>query len=203
MKMQERQPTAPLYPISSNEMDADFSMLASFDDNHLETLKEDYLHRLADADPTHFLMNLEARPYLQDVPLLRRPYRAGVIAGSIILRERIYAIEQKPHDVFRGEHQRQIDWPAMKLARFTLRQYFASDFDVKQHLYETVELPWFLHDSSFVPYGQSLPTNDWMATGIGDILRIGDIAEAQYTGQAVREPDVAPLEHESLLSDKL
>jgi len=31
----------------------------------------------------------------------------------------------------------------MRLARFALSQYFAADVDIKQHLYQTVELPWF------------------------------------------------------------
>lgn len=202
MKSQEHQSTAPLYPIPSSEMDADFDMLGRFDDNDLTFLKGDYLHHLADANPTHFLMTLEARPYLHNVPLLRRTYRAGVIAGSIILRDRLHAIGQNPHEVFNGEFKRKVDWPAMKLAKFALRQYFAADVDIKQHLYQTVELPWLLHDSRYVPYGESQPANDWMAVGMGDILRIGDVAEAHFTGQEIRDPLILPLEPEPLLADE-
>ena len=203
MKNQERQPVVPLYPIPSSEMDANFDMLSGFDDNDLTFLKEDYLHHLADTDPTHFLMTLEARQYLRDVPLLRRTYRAGVIAGSVILRERLHAIGQDPHEVFDGEFQREVDWPAMKLARFALGQYFAAaDVDIKQHLYQTVEFPWVLHDSHYIPYGELQPANDWMAVGMGDILRIGDVARAHFTGQEVRDPLISPLKHEPLLADE-
>ena len=205
MKSQEHhhRPTVSLYPIPSSEMDADFDMLKSLDDDDLTFLKDDYLHRLANADPTHFLMSLEARQYLQNVPLLRRTYRAGVIAGSIILRERLRTIGQDPHEVFHGEFQQEVDWPTMKLTRFVLQQYFATDVDVKQHLYQTVELPWFLHDSRYVPYSESQPANDWMAVGMGDILRVGDVAEAHFTGQDVRHPSTLPLKPESLLADEL
>jgi hypothetical protein len=41
-------------------------------------------------------MTLETRQYLRDVPLLRRTYRAGVIVGSVILRERLHTIGQDP-----------------------------------------------------------------------------------------------------------
>lgn len=202
MKSQEHQSIVPLYPIPNSEMDADFSMLSHFDDDDLTFLRDDYLNHLADADPTHFLMTLEARQYLHDVPLLRRTYRAGVIAGSVILRERLHVIGQDPHEVFDGEFQREVDWPTMKLARFTLGQYFAADVDIKQHLYQTVEFPWFLHDSHYVPYGESQPANDWMAVGMGDILRVGDVAEAHFTGQKIRPSLISPLEHEPLLTDK-
>ena len=202
MKSQEHQSAASLYPISSNEMDADFAMLSRFDDGDLTFLKDDYLHHLTDTDPTHFLMTLGARRYLRDVPTLRRTYRAGVIAGSIILRERLHALGQNPREVFAGEFQHEVEWPAMKLAKFALRQYFAADVDIKQHLYQTVEFPWFLHDSRYVPYGESLPANDWMAVGMGDILRIGDIAETHFTSQEMRRPLILPLEHEPLLTDK-
>jgi hypothetical protein len=201
MKSQERQPIAPLYPIPSSEMDADFSMLSHFDDSNLTFLKGDYLHNLADNDPTHFLMTLEARQYLRDVPLLRRTYHAGVIAGSIILRKRLRTIGQDPHKVFEGEFQQEVDWPTMKLTRFALKQYFAAGVDIKQHLYQTVESPWFLDDSRYVPYGKLQPANDWMAVGMGDILRIGDIAEAHFTSQEVRDPLISPLEHEPRPAD--
>lgn len=203
MISQEHQPAASLYPISSNEMDADFAMLSRFDDDDLTLLKDDYLHHLADADPTHFLMTLGARQYLHDVPTLRRTYRAGVIAGSIILRDRLHTMGQNPREVLAGEPQHEVGWPTMKLAKFALRQYFAADVDIKQHLYQTVEFPWFLHDSRYVPYGESLPVNDWMAVGMGDILQIGNVAEAHYTGQEVPRPLISPLEHEPLLADKL
>jgi hypothetical protein len=203
MKSQEHQPIMPLYPIPNSEMDADFSMLSDLDDDDLTFLRDDYLHHLADTDPTHFLMTLDARRYLSDVPLLRRTYRAGVIAGSVILRERLHAIGQDPHEVFDGEFQREVDWPTMKLARFTLGQYFAADVDIKQHLYQTVEFPWFLHNSHYAPYGELQSANDWMAVGMGDILRIGDVAETHFTGQKLRHPLISPLEHESLLTDEL
>lgn len=202
MKSQEHRPITPLYPIPGSEMDADFDMLQLLDDEDLTFLKDDYLRHLPDADPTHFLMSLEARQYLQRVPLLRRTYRAGVIAGSVILRERLHTIGQDPHEVFGGEFQREVDWPHMKLAKFALKQYFAADVDIKQHLYQTVEFPWFLHDSRYVPYGESQPANDWMAVGMGDILRIGDVAESHFTGQEMRPPLISPLKHEPLLADK-
>jgi hypothetical protein len=203
MKSQERQPIVPLYPIPSSEMDADFNMLSYLDDDDLTFLRDDYLHHLADTDPKHFLMTLEARQYLRDVPLLRRTYRAGVIAGSVILRERLHTIGQDPHEVFNGEFQQEVDWPTMKLARFALRQYFAADVDIKQHLYLTVESPWFLHDSRYVPYGESQPANDWMAVGMGDILRVGDVAEAHFTGRKMRSPLISTLKREPLLADKM
>jgi hypothetical protein len=183
-------------------MEANFARLKLFDDDDLTFLRNDYLHNLTDTDPTHFLMTLEARQYLRDVPLLQRTYRAGVIAGSVILRERLHTIGQDPHKVFVGEFQQQVDWPAMKLSRFALRQYFAADVDIKQHLYQTVELPWFLDDSRYVPYSESQPANDWMAVGMGDMLRIGDVAGAHFTGQKIRLPLILPLEHEPLLADK-
>ncbi len=201
MKKQEPQLSMPeLYPIPSSEMDADFSMLSGFDDNDLTFLKQDYLQNLAETDPTHFLMALEARKELDAVPALRRTYRAGIIAGSIILRQRLQTIEHAPHEVFVGEHQKSIDWQGMKLSRFTLRQYFASDVDIKQHLYRTVEFPWLTHDSQYVPHNDTdAPTNDWMAIGMGDMLRVGDVAEARFTGQQIRRPLISPLKYEPLL----
>jgi hypothetical protein len=200
MKKQELKLSTPeLYPIPSSEMDADFSMLSNFDDSDLTFLKQDYLQNLAETDPTHFLMALEARKELEAVPSLRRTYRAGVIAGSIILRQRLHTIGQVPHEVFVGEHQKSIDWQRMRLSRFALRQYFASDVDIKQHLYATVEFPWLAHDSQFVPYNDTPPANDWMAVGMGDMLRIGDVAEAHVTGQKIRQPLISPLKHEPLL----
>ena len=201
IKSQEREPVQSLYPIPGDEMDTDFSMLRLLDDDDLTFLRDDYLNHLADTDPTHFLMTLEARQYLQDTALLRRTYRAGVIAGSVILRARLHTIGQDPHEVFEGEFQRTVDWSTMKLTKFALKQYFAANVDIKQHLYETVELPWFLHDSRYVPYGALQPANDWMAVGMGDILRVGDIAEAHFTGQQPRRPLISPLEHEPLLAE--
>ena len=200
MKKQELTLSTPeLYPIPSSEMDADFSMLRDFDDSDLTFLKQDYLQNLPETDPTHFLMTLEARKGFEAVPSLRRTYRAGVIAGSIILRQRLHTIGQVPREVFAGEHQRTIDWTSMKLSRFALRQYFASDVDIKQHLYTAVEFPWLTHDSQYVPYSDTPPANDWMAIGMGDMLRIGDVAEAHFTGQEIRQPLISPLKHEPLL----
>jgi len=61
IKGQGRQPIVPLYPIPSSEMDTAFNMLSYLDDDDLTFLRDDYLHHLANTDPTHFLMTFEAR----------------------------------------------------------------------------------------------------------------------------------------------
>ena len=195
----KKQELPSVYPIPSAQMDADFSMLSTFDDSDITFLKRDYLRNLDEADPTHFLMTLEGRAYLENIPSLRRSYRVGVIAGSIILRERLHTIGQEPRELFAGEHQRTIDWASMRLSRFALRQYFAADVDIKQRLYTTVEFPWLTHDSQYVPYSDTPPANDWMAIGMGDMLRIGDVAEAVSMGHEPRRPLISPLKHEPLL----
>jgi hypothetical protein len=36
------------------------------------------------------------------------------------------------------------------------------------------------------PYSESQPTNGWMVVGMGDMLQIGDVAEAYFTGQNIK-----------------
>ena len=201
MKKQELPPLeSRLYPIPSIDMDAEFAMLGTFDDENITHLKTDYL-KLPEDNPAHFLIALHAREYLADTPTLRRPYRAGVIAGSIILRSRIYAIGEEPRSFLADAPHERVDWPEMQLSRFALRQYFAADVDVKQHLYETVETPWFLHGSYYATYGEH-PANDWMAIGMGDMLRVGDEAEARAQATAPRPPITAPVAPEPLLAPR-
>jgi len=179
-------------------MDAEFAMLSTFDDENITHLKTDYL-KLPEDNPAHFLIALHAREYLADIPKLRRPYRAGVIAGSIILRSRIYAIGKEPSTFLAEAPHQRINWPELQLSRFALRQYFAANVDIKQHLYETVEFPWFLHDSHYAAYEE--PTaNDWMAIGMADMLRVGDIAEARTQTTEPRQPITVPIAPEPLLA---
>lgn len=202
MKKQELTPfDASLYPIPSVDMDAEFDMLSTFDDENITHLKSDYL-LLPDNNPAHFLIALHAREYLADVPALRRPYRAGVIAGSIILRSRIYAIGKDPHTFLAESPHQRIDWRKMQLSRFALRQFFASDVDIKQHLYETVEFPWLQHDSRYATHDPN-HSNDWMAIGMGDILNVGNEAEAQVLAAEPRTPVVFPILPEPLLLSRL
>lgn len=182
-------------------MDAEFAMLSTFDDENITHLKTDYL-KLPEDNPAHFLIALHAREYLADIPTLRRPYRAGVIAGSIILRSRIYAIGQEPHTLLAEAPHQRINWYEMQLSRFALRQYFAANVDIKQHLYETVEFPWFLHDSRYASHDEH-PANDWMAIGMGDMLRVGDVAESHTRAVELRQPIILTLAPEQLLASSL
>lgn len=179
----------PLYPIPTISTDTDFEMLAGFDERNLNFLKEDYL-RLSNNKIIPPLLRLESRAEVADRATQRRPYRAGVIAGSIILRARLHGIDVSPRAVFDQEVVGDVDWRGMRSARFALRQYFAEGVDVKHHLYQSVELPWALQNSSFVDPDarQHELREDWMVIGLGDTLRLGEIAYAKHLGIAPREP---------------
>jgi hypothetical protein len=111
-----------LYPIPDTQARHDFVVLSGVDDSDIRFLAEDYRQSLPDTDPAHFLV-AEGRSYLTNESGLREPYKAGIVVGAFIGRQRLRAIGISSTELL----MTRIPSSPEKLSRYVLSQFFDQD----------------------------------------------------------------------------
>lgn len=175
-----------LFKIDQAVLEADFEMLGDYGTDNLELLKRIWMDDSLEHNPSHELLTLSLRPELEDNDQIRRAYRAGVLVGTIIMRQRLQAIDadysvvelSRTPVISIGDRVRHYEqFPTIsadiKLSRFALSQFFDSTVDITEHLKTTLEADWLHNKNTFLPEATvNAPRNDWLAVGIGDTLAL-------------------------------
>ncbi|MBI3888985.1 hypothetical protein HY312_00190 [Candidatus Saccharibacteria bacterium] len=202
-----------LFKIDQAVLEADFEMLGDYGTDNLELLKKIWMDDSLEHNPSHELLTLSLRPELEDNDQIRRAYRAGVLVGTIIMRQRLQAIDADYSVVElsrtpvisigdRGKHYEQFPTISadIKLSRFALSQFFDSTVDIAEHLKTTLEANWLHNKNTFLPeVTADAPRNDWLAVGIGDTLALYGTLYASNTGLEIPNFETKQLANEPML----
>lgn len=201
-KNQDSAITRPLLPIEQEILRADFRALGSYDSDDLEHLKSIWLLDGLHNNPSHKLLTLEAREEVKPIDSIRRAYRAGVLAGTLIIRHQLADIQEDPSILTMTEHEPMpIEWPRMKLARFALSSMFDTPRDVSEALRDKVEKSWLSHHNTFQPTAEEAENikNDWLAIGMGDAIALNVTVHAHHHNTPQPLLAIKPLKPEPLL----
>lgn len=174
-KKQEYIHREPMVKIPHDQMVDNFERLSHYDGEQFELVKSFYKEHHLHDQPSHKLMQLEARPILGEVgesfeaDEIRRSYRFGVIVGSVIARQELERIEEYTSTL--EVRNNIIDWPVLQLSRFALRNFFADGKATRGVVADKLEKPLRAQGADFVPAGaDSASANDWLVVGLGDAL---------------------------------
>lgn len=174
-KKQEYIHREPMVKIPHDQMVDNFERLSHYDGEQFELVKSFYKEHHLHDQPSHKLMQLEARPILGEVgesfeaDEIRRSYRFGVIVGSVIARQELERIEEYTSTL--EVRNNIIDWPVLQLSRFALRNFFADGKATRGVVADKLEKPLRAQGADFVPaVADSTTANDWLIVGLGDAL---------------------------------
>ena len=192
--------TPQLFKIDQEVLEADFERLGTYDTDDLELLKKLWLDKSLSDNPTQRLLALEIRPDIAEESeahaSIRRPYRAGVLIGTIVMRHRMSHLGIPHSIVDLARHQKAtstfhtlshellpVEPTDIRLSRFALNQFFNREVDIAQHLKNTLEEDWLHRHNSFAPTNtHDTPHNDWLAVGMGDTLATYGLLYAKHAG---------------------
>lgn len=160
-----------LYPISRQGWDSDRKILGHYESVMVRGIENRYDTLLDPTDPTRFLHNFGARPYLKDerFPEEQAAYKLGITAARIVINHKLIELTGDTvninHLKLQSENQAPIDFAKLGLKRFILAPLYPRPVsnreptDIKDEIHRAVD-----HITpSATPHA-----NDWLVVGMGD-----------------------------------
>lgn len=203
-KKQESQIREPMVHIPHDQMVAHFERLSHYDGEQFELVKSFYREKYLHDQPSHKLMQLEARPILGNIDEtpetdeIRRSYRFGVVVGSVIARQELERVDEYT-SALEVYGTGSIDWPALQLSRFALRNFFADGATTRKIVASNLEMPLRAQGADFVSAENSSTANDWLVVGLGDALAFNRASYRDNKGQQLGLLSLENLNHEPSL----